>query len=423
MFAGKVSGANAAELKAGYGELDLTLRTAKETYGDGFAEARIRYGLQADGVTATVLDLREAYVNTYLGPLHLRLGQQIIVWGRADALNPTNNLTPLDFRIHSPLEDDIRLGNAGARAFLRFAPFRLEGVWMPLYLPTELPVVQLPQYVSYGAPLFPSLNLKDGTEAVRLHLELPAIEMSVSYLHGFALLPGLSVSPMGITLTADMNNVPSTTTPPSVLVSRTAYEQQVLGFDFSTSLGEVATLRGEAAYRRPYNWDGPADHHIAFPDLQYTIGADHTFGPLSVIVQYMGRYVFDWVKQPGLLSPLDPSVLPMEPPSSLGMVTSTVNTILAKQNQILFSQTAKIQHLTTLRFEWLALHETLSISSLVLYNFTTREWLVTPRIGYRLSDAITMYAGAQVFHGPPDTLFGIIDAQLSAGYAELRYTF
>jgi hypothetical protein len=423
MFAGKVSGQDAAEMKAGYGELDLTLRTAKETYGDGFAEARIRYGLQADGLQTTAVDLREAYVNAYLGPLDLRIGQQIIVWGRADALNPTNNLTPLDFRIHSPIEDDIRIGNAGVRAFLRFAPFRLEGVWMPLYLPTELPVVQLPQYVSYGAPLFPSLNLKDGTEAVRLHLELPAIELSVSYLHGFAPLPGLSVSPMGITLTADMYNVPNPTMPPSILVSRTAYEQQVLGFDFSTSLGELATLRGEAAYRRPYNWAGPADHHIAYPDLQYTVGADHTFGSLSIIVQYMGRYVFDWQKQSGPLDPLDPSVLPTEPPSSLGLVTNTVNSILAKQNQILFSQTAQIQHLGTLRFEYLALHETLSISSLCLYNFTTREWLITPRIGYRLSDAITMYAGAQVFHGPPDTLFGIIDAQLSAGYAELRYTF
>jgi hypothetical protein len=94
MFAGKVSGQDAAEMKAGYGELDLTLRTAKETYGDGFAEARIRYGLQADGLQTTAVDLREAYVNAYLGPLDLRIGQQIIVWGRADALNPTNNLTP-----------------------------------------------------------------------------------------------------------------------------------------------------------------------------------------------------------------------------------------------------------------------------------------------------------------------------------------
>ena len=63
--------------------------------------------------------MREAYVNAYLGPFDLRLGKQIIVWGRADALNPTNNLTPVDFRIRSPLEDDIRLGNVGARAFLR----------------------------------------------------------------------------------------------------------------------------------------------------------------------------------------------------------------------------------------------------------------------------------------------------------------
>ena len=421
MFAGKVSGQDAAELKAGYGELDLTLRTAKETYGDGFAEARIRYGLQADGLQTTAVDLREAYVNAYLGPLDLRIGQQIIVWGRADALNPTNNLTPLDFRIHSPLEDDIRVGNAGARAFLRFAPFRLEGVWMPLYLPTELPVVQLPQYVSYGAPVFPSFNLKDGTEAVRLHLELPAIEMSVSYLHGFAPLPGLS--PTGITLTAADDGTPNPTMPPSILVSRTAYEQQVLGFDFSTSLGEVATLRGEAAYRRPYNWAVPADHHIAYPDVQYTVGADHTFGSLSIIVQYMGRYVFDWQKQSGPMMVLDPSVLPTESMSNLKFVSDFVNATLAKQNQILFSQTAQLQHLATLRFEYLALHETLSISSLCLYNFTTREWLITPRIGYRLSDAITMYGGAQVFHGPADTLFGIIDAQLSAGYVELRYTF
>ena len=56
------------------------------------------------------------------------------MWGRADALNPTSNLTPVDFRIRSPLEDDIRIGNVGARGFLRFSPVRLEGVWMPVYL-------------------------------------------------------------------------------------------------------------------------------------------------------------------------------------------------------------------------------------------------------------------------------------------------
>jgi hypothetical protein len=102
-------------MKANYGELALQLRTVKSAFGDGFAEARVRYGLQGNDL-GTFVDLREAYVNAYVGPVDLRLGKQIIVWGRADALNPTNNLTPVDFRIRSPLEDDIRLGNVGARA-------------------------------------------------------------------------------------------------------------------------------------------------------------------------------------------------------------------------------------------------------------------------------------------------------------------
>jgi hypothetical protein len=153
------------------------------------------------------------------------------------------------------------------------------------------------------------------------------------------------------------------------------------------------------------------------------VGADHTFGPLSVIAQYMGRYVFDWQKQNGSAMSLDTSILPMEQMSDAPFITNIVNAQLAKTNQILFSQTAGVQHLATLRFEWLAAHDALSISSLCMLNFTTHEWLLTPRIGYRLSDALSAYLGAQIFHGPKDTLFGLIDAELSAGYAELRYTF
>jgi hypothetical protein len=413
-FIGKVNGQNAGETKAAYGELSLQLHTAKSPYGDGFAEARVRYGLQ--GVQqGTFVDLREAYVNTYLGPFDLRLGQQIIVWGRADALNPTNNLTPLNFNIRSPLEDDLRLGNVGARGFLRLSPIRLEGVWLPVYLPTELPPITLPQYVSFGTPTFPSPDLRNGLGAGRIHLELPSFEASVSYLHGYAPLPGLTRQ----SVTFDMVN-------PSVIISRTAYQQQVVGADFSTALGDVLTLRGEAAYRRPYDWQNKP--YAARPDLQYVLGVDHNFGSLSVIAQYLGRYVFDWQKAEG--PTMDPAtlgdILKMGPGAETNygdLVRNAVDAQLAKQSQILFGQTARVQHIATLRFEWLLAHETLSLSSLCLVNFTTKEWLITPRIGWRISDALTAYVGAQVFHGPTDTLFGLIDADLSAGYVELRFTY
>jgi hypothetical protein len=427
-FAGMIPGANPlgnvgpvpkatfGEMKANYGELALQLRTAKSTYGDGFAEVRVRYGLQGADYT-TFLDVREAYVNAYLGPLDLRVGKQIIVWGRADALNPTSNITPVDFRIRSPLEDDIRVGNVGARAFLRFAPFRLEAVWMPSYLPTELPNIQLPQFVAFAAPTYPSQDLRNGLAAGRLHLELPAIEMSVSYLRGYALMPGLTLT--------ELKFDPTT---PAVGISRTAYQQQVIGFDFSTALGDVVTLRGEAAYRRPVDYDKAMPKPWeARPDAQYVLGVDHTFGSLSVIAQYMGRYVFDWVKAPNPQMTLDTRILmttedPTDP-SLRNSVTTAIDAQLAKTSQILFSQTAQLQHLATLRLEWTALHETLSMSALGLVNVTTHEWALMPRIGYKFTDAMIGYIGAQIFRGPNDTLFGLIDDDLTAGYIELRYTF
>ncbi|HVR20418.1 MAG TPA: DUF1302 family protein, partial [Polyangiaceae bacterium] len=82
-FVGKETQGNRAEAKAVYGELSLKVNTPREKYGDAFAEARLRYGLQ-DVEQKVFIDVREAYVNAYFGPLDLRLGQQIIVWGRAD---------------------------------------------------------------------------------------------------------------------------------------------------------------------------------------------------------------------------------------------------------------------------------------------------------------------------------------------------
>jgi len=409
-YAGKEPGSDAANMKAAYGELSLKVTSAKERYGDAFAEVRARYGLQGDQ-QQLFPELREAYVNGYVGPVSIRLGQQIIVWGRADAFNPTNNITPFDLRIRSPIEDDRRVGNVGARVFVNFAPFRLEGVWMPLYVPSELPSVFLPQFVTYGPTNFPPPELQNGLEAARLHLELPAFEASVSYLYGFAPLPGLQLA----SLTIDPTN-------PSVQVARVAYNQHVGGMDFSTTIGDLLAIRGEAALRWPMNY--AAKSYAARPDAQYVLGVDRSFGPVSVIAQYMGRYVIDWQPQNGPPTPIDPSQLMMT--SSVPAVeeaTYLINLELAKVNQMLFSQLAQVQHLATVRVEWLTAHETLSFSALGMMNFTTQEWLAAPKIGYRFSDAITAYAGAEIFGGPVGTLFGLIAAELSAGYVELRLTF
>jgi hypothetical protein len=417
MFIGKVQNASAAEMKAAYSELSLKLTVKKEKFGDAYAEPRIRYGLQADGREVAV-DLREAYVNLYAGPLDLRLGQQIIVWGRADALNPTSNITPVDFRIQSPVEDDRRLGNVGARAFLNFSPFRLEGVWMPLYSPTELPPLPLPAQVELGPTHYPPAHIQNGLEAARLHLELPAIEMSASYLYGYAPLPGLALD----SITPGLG----TQGAGRVTVSRTAYNQHVLGFDFATTLGDFLGLRGELAYRDPLHFRDRV--YAPNPDIQYVLGVDHTFGEVSVILQYLGRYAFNW--QQRVAPPTDPTTIDeITTPDMAASATAAINETLRAKNQILFSQLHQVQNMASLRLEWLALHQTLTLSALTFMNFSTKEWLLFPKVSYQLTDNLSATVGAQIYEGPynsstgEETLFGVIKSELSAGYAELRMAF
>ncbi|MBI3605573.1 MAG: hypothetical protein HY202_06050 [Nitrospirae bacterium] len=43
------------------------------------------------------------------------VGKQIVVWGRADGINPTDNLTPHDFTVLLPFEDDQRFGTTALK--------------------------------------------------------------------------------------------------------------------------------------------------------------------------------------------------------------------------------------------------------------------------------------------------------------------
>jgi hypothetical protein len=412
-FVGKTVGQQSAEMKAAYGELSLKIQTKKLKYGDAFAEARLRYGLQ-QGSRIQLVDLREAYVNMYAGPFDLRLGQQVIVWGRADAINPTNNLTPSDLRVHSPNEDDRRIGNFAARASLNFEPIRIEGVWVPLYSPSELPFT-LPAGAALVQPRFPDFNIKNGTEAARVHLELPAFEASVSYLYGYAPLPGFEYA--GNFETGANYHVD---------VRRVAYNQQVIGADFATTIADWLGVRGEAALRQPFHYK--TRNYAPKPDLMYVLGIDHTFDTVSVIAQYVGKYTFEWEKPPppGLYGidylatagSLDPDI-----PKDQQTVSDSVYSAIYPHNQQIYGQEKQVQHMASLRVEWLALHQTLSMSALGLVNFSTGEWVAFPKVGYHITDALVATVGAELYEGPHDTLFGSISGMLSAGYAELKFSY
>jgi hypothetical protein len=284
---------------------------------------------------------------------------------------------------------------------------------MPIYRATEPPAFEVPNFVTFDDPQYPSPTVDNGLLAARVHLLLSAFEMSVSFLDGYAPLPGLVASGFA----------GDDVTPPELFISRRAYRHRVVGFDFSTAIGDLFGLRGEAAYRHPLDYENR--DYAPRPDLQYVLGADRSFGPVNVIGQYIGRYTFDWEERVGVDDEYIETVSRWtyfeETLQDEAMERAALE--LAARNQMLFSQLEEIQHLGSVRVEWLTLHDTLSLSLLGLVNFTTEEWLACPKVSYSISDRMRTAVGGEIYAGPDGTLFGFIGETLSAGYAELRYSF
>ena len=64
------------------------------SWGDAKIEGRLTDEDLVDHREPKQARLLEAYANLYFGAVDLRVGKQNIPWGRADALNPTDNRSP-----------------------------------------------------------------------------------------------------------------------------------------------------------------------------------------------------------------------------------------------------------------------------------------------------------------------------------------
>jgi hypothetical protein len=302
-------------------------------------------------------------------------------------------------RVRSPNEDDMRLANLALRTHLNLEPIRFEGVWVPFFAPSHFPNFELPGQITMEPPEWPDANIKNGILATRVHFLWPAFEASVSYLIGTATFPGVRLASI---------TPPTGSDPPGVGVAFTTYRQQVAGGDFSTSAGAFG-LRGEVAYRRIFNYK---DHeYTPLPDLQYVFGVDREFwGQVSVIAQYSGRTVFDWDLERSF-------------PGWPLMAQAFAAPELLQKNRMIAGQLERFQHSATLRVEWKLLQETLRLEVLGMVNFSTEELMARPKIGYDIADALTVLVGGEIYSGPDETLFGMIETTYSAGYVELKASF
>lgn len=349
---------------------------------DGKVEGRLTTQDLGDNREPVQGRLLEGYVNLYLGAVDIRLGKQIIAWGRADALNPTDNLTPRDFTVLSARdEEDRRTGTIGVRANYYAGPYTITFIWLPIFNPSVVPIGS-PEGISVEEQKRNSGTASDQSFAIKLDRTGGVVDWSLSYYYGLDLMPvAMPVSPQRVNLLHNRLNV--------------------FGADFASTIGRYG-VRGEIAYTHTQNYSGH-DPIIKSPYAYAVLGVDTDItDDLNINLQFYERLIINWHDRSQISDPLLRSI-------------ATLNAIVNQQQD-------RYQSGLTSRLKATWLNKTLEGEILVAWNANRGDLFVRPSMNYAITDRLRAYAGWDIFTGSRDSFFGRLESMTSF-FVELRLSF
>lgn len=330
--------------------------------------------------------LRDAYLAARGEHYELRVGKQTVAWGRADAVNPTDNLTPRDRTILLPFDEDQRFGTVSLKGDW-YAPrdYAVSVFYSPCFDPSVIPLPIPP-----GADVvqrLPDRTFDNSEAGVKLDKSGGAFDWSVSYYHGFSLIPEIRLREYS---------------PATGMHLELRYPPiDVIGADADRNFGRYG-VRAEAAHIRPASYDSGEPTAIS-PFVFFVIGADRTFGDtFNVNVQLLGRIVQDYT---------DPAAGP-----------DPVQNLLSVGNAVLFGQRRRRNYGFSGRIADRFFHGTLEAELLLLAYLQPSNEYLRSRITYAFTDRLKGTLGSERYFGPHDSLFGSLK-QNRTWFLEMRYYF
>jgi hypothetical protein len=330
-------------------------------------------------------ELREAFIDLRFGPIDVRAGRQIIAWGRADGLNPTDNLTGEDLTLLAPDDDDRRLGSTAVRASYHLRDVSVAAFWLPEFRGHRFPLPPAP-----GFSVVRRRRQWPGNQwAVRVEQTGRAVDWSVSYFDGHDLTPDL-----GVQLT-------SATPGREAAISISHRRVRVAGADMAANVGRLG-LRAEGAYVDTEDGTG-RDPFTKNPYLSVVVGGDRTFREyLNLNVQYLFRFVRGHRASQTVLSPIEAGVAELE--------------------GILNSQVARVQHGASFRLSHKWLRETLEGECAAVGFFGPDGLALRPKVTYALTDHWKVLLGGELYRGASSSVFGLLRPNTTT-YLEARWSF
>ena len=206
------------------------------------------------------------------GPLTVDAGKQFIRWGKTDIVTPTDRFAPRDFL---NVIDAEFIAVLGVRAVVQIGDETLEGVWLPRFTPSRVPLLDQRWTVVTGQaaaiPLVDTGSTLPGRSqaGARWSHVGAGFEYSLSFFDGFNHLPNIEPAIQQAPLQVNVTRVY-----PSI---------RAYGGDAAVPT-RWATIKGEAAYFSSSS--SGTDEYVL-----YVVQLERQSGEWAIVAGYAGEVV------------------------------------------------------------------------------------------------------------------------------------
>lgn len=368
-FSGWLEGMYGMRIKSPHNAISRRVRLHAEAEGGvgtfyGFISARAEKNWEV--YSETDAKIHEAWVEHVGTGWDVRLGRQLIIWGKADGVQITDMITPPDYteamtreldEIRQPV-DAVKLRFMGTELIDR--DVNLELIAIPVFQKATLPKDDNPWAISASAPESvrveqrrtkkPSASLKNTEAAARLSGYYSGLDIAISAFYTWDDFPAYHRK-----LHREGNT-------PVLTISPEHHRMTVLGFEFSRPWSDFV-FRGEAAcYLDRYRERKSADAGPVKKDsLKWLFGIDWTPGN-------------DWTIAPQFIN----------------------ETIFAYEKDL---SDSKHDTLATLNISKKLMNQTLTLSNMIYFDLNDGEFYNRSKVEYEISDGLKASAGLDIFSG------------------------
>lgn len=347
--------------------------------------------------------LREGYLEYFQNGWQLRVGKQIIPWGKSDGINPTDFFSAKESNFLHHDSEVTRVGGVSLLSSftpnLGSAPWSFTAVIQPIFPEASylVPPSALPTGVTLSEAMAPERSFRNTELAGKMAYSGESWDSSLTYFYGFDHRPELTKISHTLLSPTDLR----------IRLGRAFHRIRAFGMDASLSQGHWV-YRLESAYTITEN-DRGENPLITPTHLDSVIGAERPLGErFRVHGQFVSRF-FPRHRDPRQATGAD-------------AISTRINQQIAAANALLQQYQSKWETAATLRVGYTQELIGLSAELLLYKSLNESDYYLRPLVSYALAESLRAYLGYDFYGGSTNRPLGSLQSY-NAVFAELKYSF